>query len=300
MTMDQIRYALALGKEKNFTRASEKLFISQPALSLQISALEKELGLPLFYRERRGVSLTEFGKLFMEKASVIANDYHALWDAVRQYQGNANVPLNIWLGPRVYTTGLFDVIVSYFELHPEIDVNFSSEIRKNVLDDLLNGNLDIVFDRLPPDNVPVALDCFYISTLISEESCFILSLHDPKCNCKELSYSDMQKYPYVSGPKGSLLDLNMKQDCIDHNLSNTCAYRSNSMTDLMEMVHRGKGYLIGPKSFSDYYHVASVPKKEKCFSSLSFICLKHRSQEYLIKEFNDYLIDWTVKSLSAN
>lgn len=72
MDLKRIRYALALAQELNFARAAEKLHLSQPALSRGIQALEEELGLTLFDRDNRTVSITKVGEVFLERARRIA------------------------------------------------------------------------------------------------------------------------------------------------------------------------------------------------------------------------------------
>ncbi|WP_322057038.1 LysR substrate-binding domain-containing protein [Paraburkholderia sp. J63] len=83
MNMRQLQYFLAVASELNFTRASERVNIAQPALSAQIIALEEELGTPLFTREKRKVMLTPAGDILVEHAQRVLNSASAAIAAVR-------------------------------------------------------------------------------------------------------------------------------------------------------------------------------------------------------------------------
>src|SRR3546814_909345 len=71
MEFRQLKYAVQIAEERNFSRAAEKLHIAQPSLSQQLSKLEKEIGVLLFYRNTNSVELTHAGTLFVEKAQAI-------------------------------------------------------------------------------------------------------------------------------------------------------------------------------------------------------------------------------------
>ena len=78
MTLQQLRYFLAAVKWKSFSQAASALYLSQPALSKQISLLEKALGFPLFERTPRGVTLTAKGAVFHQRIHPLLQDLDAL------------------------------------------------------------------------------------------------------------------------------------------------------------------------------------------------------------------------------
>jgi DNA-binding transcriptional LysR family regulator len=90
MTLIQLKYLCTIAEEGSFSRAAEKLFVSQPALSMQIKALEEEVGQPLLDRSGSHVTLTEPGGLLAERAKEAAT---ALDDAKEEIRragaGNA-------------------------------------------------------------------------------------------------------------------------------------------------------------------------------------------------------------------
>ena len=64
-TLDQLKILQTISLEGSFRKAAEKLYISQPAVSLQIQSLEKQLNVPIFYRDKRKARLTETGQLLL-------------------------------------------------------------------------------------------------------------------------------------------------------------------------------------------------------------------------------------------
>lgn len=78
MQFNQLRYVLETADKKSFYAAAKSLFVSQPSLSQQIMNLEKELGIPLFIRHSKSVSLTEAGEYFVQSARRILNDTEQL------------------------------------------------------------------------------------------------------------------------------------------------------------------------------------------------------------------------------
>jgi DNA-binding transcriptional LysR family regulator len=92
MNFSQIKCFLAAADCLSFTKAADRLYLSQPVLSRQIASMEDELGMELFVREKKSVRLTPAGEVLSEGLRQLANDYQALLDRANAmhmgYSGN--------------------------------------------------------------------------------------------------------------------------------------------------------------------------------------------------------------------
>jgi len=115
-----LRYFLAVAEELHFTRAAERLFISQPALSKQVRALEGQLGTPLFVRDRQGVSLTAAGTALVPYARRVLGAWDEAWAAVEEAKAAQRGTLVVGMSTSPGRGGLLPAIRSRFTAaHPE-------------------------------------------------------------------------------------------------------------------------------------------------------------------------------------
>lgn len=291
MNISQVLDVLAVAKYQNFSRAAEHLFLSQPALSQQVRKLEEELGCTLFLRTPQGVCLTAEGERFCQSARQVAQGWQELQQVAGELTARPVEPLRVGLGARVYSNGLFDPVVAYFDAHPEVEVTFITDISGSILEELEEGRMDVALDRLPPPNLIPGGDRFYWRELLEERQCILLSRDDPRSRQEHLSFRDLQGSTLVTGAKGSLEDRIMMQDCRDYGITLVKSYRSDNISTIMGLVRRGKGFVIGPKSFVEYFGVAAVPMLPEVHIALSFICLRKKAQDPCLASFLAYLTE---------
>ncbi len=143
MTFNQLRYVVAISKYGSFSKASEALKITQPALTLQIKKLEDEIGLVLFDRSQKQISLTREGEVMMAKATQILSLVDNLSDVAIELEDEINGKLNIGIIPTIapYITPLF--IDELNKNYPKLKLNIIELITEDVVSRIKTGELDL-------------------------------------------------------------------------------------------------------------------------------------------------------------
>lgn len=146
MTFSQIKYFVTVAKHLNFTKASELLFISQPALSRQIQSIEAELKVKLFYRTATGISLTASGALLLPGFSSLLNEYDALVAAAQREQDSISGELKIGILEDANISEFMPIVHYHFkDEYPHVDVTFSTGSFEPLLSKVYSGDLDLIF-----------------------------------------------------------------------------------------------------------------------------------------------------------
>jgi DNA-binding transcriptional LysR family regulator len=151
MELRQLQYFLTVAEELNFSRAAEKLMITQPPLSLQIQNLEKELGIVLFYRNNRHVELTDAGKVFFEETHKLFDHLQrAVENAQRTHHGEIGKLTVGFVGSATYDI-LPSVLREFRSLYPDVQVQLLELSSPMQIEALLEEEIDIGVLR-PPVN----------------------------------------------------------------------------------------------------------------------------------------------------
>lgn len=289
MTMTQILYVLAVETHKNFSRAAASQFVSQPALSQQVKQLEQELGYRLFTRNTHEVELTELGRAFCAQAKPLRDAWLRFHEELSRQPGGEKRRLRIGMGSRVYSNGMFEPIAQFFDAHPEIEVTFVTEAGHDFLADLREGALELALDRLPPPSLLGETEGLSTEPLIWERQCILMAKEDPRAALAEIRFEELRGCTVITGLEHSLEDQVLRYDCQNSGLVFNRIYRSDGIETNMNLLRSGKGIIIGPASFADYYGVAAVPLVPRSITSLDFICLEKNRQRAEIASLRRYL-----------
>lgn len=184
MDLYQIRYFVTIAQTGNFTKAAERLFVSQPSLSAGIKKLERELGVMLFERGGRRVLLTPAGQFFLAKAEAMLKDYQFMLQDIQKFKEQPTLRLGTLHTLR--GCDLAELIGAFRSKHRNVAIELHSGYLENLSDWLEAGDIDLAITWLRADE--------------SKDSLFLFS--------QQLMLAVFPSHPFAQRPTVPLMDLN--------------------------------------------------------------------------------------------
>jgi LysR family hydrogen peroxide-inducible transcriptional activator len=151
MTLNELKFIVALAKVRNFRKAAEACFVSQPALSFAVKKLEDELGVLLFERNRNEVTITPIGERVIEQAILAIEEANRVKEIAKQGSNQLAGPLRLGV---IYSVGPYllpEIIPILRKTAPEMPLIVEENITSNLEGQLRNGVIDVAIIALPFD-----------------------------------------------------------------------------------------------------------------------------------------------------
>lgn len=204
MRLEQLKYFLEVSKTNSIRAAAENLFISSPALGTAIQTLEKELGFPLFERQRSGVSLTAYGQEALPLATQILNLSNKFHWIQTQYQHSlqenltGNFTISIVIAANL--NFMHDIIPLFSKTYPQINLTVIEQSTDFVLNSVLENRSDlgILFTDEKSLNIIKSnynFSDFILQPLYKETMYALVHPSSPLANKKQLTLKELSSCP---------------------------------------------------------------------------------------------------------
>ncbi len=286
MDFDQLRYFLSVAEQQNFTRAAEKLGISQPALSRSIQKLEEELGQPVFERKTRAVALTEAGILLQSRAQQVLAILRDTKAEITDDGKSGRVRL-----------GAIPTIAPYFL--PEALRQFSTAFPKSVLV-VQENTTDILLKNLTQGEIdlavlalPVPARYLEVDELFEEELLLVLPTDHPLVERETIRLVDVEPYPFVLLDEAHCLSDNIISFCRQRSFQPVAVERTSQLAMVQELVSLSHGISMVPamarqldQSNRRVYRSISGKKPTR---TVAVVWNPYRFQSRLVKAFREHL-----------
>jgi DNA-binding transcriptional LysR family regulator len=187
-----LRYFVEVARQRGFTRASETLHVTQPAISKSVRALEEELGTPLLLRERRQVKLTEAGRIVLERAQGVLDSLRVIEEEVVELAALRRGRLRIGMPPIVGVAFFPPLLAEFHQAHPGITLELREEGSHHLEALVLNRELDVGAIVLPTDE-----KAFGTMPFVRDELRAVLHPSHPLARRRELALRELEATPFV-------------------------------------------------------------------------------------------------------
>ena len=242
MDLDQMRGFLETARERSFTKAAEKLFLTQPAISLQVKALEEQLGTRLFERRGKQVLLTEAGRLFYLRVEQIL-------DLVQRTEQDIEALGELKTGHlRVGTSDtncayiLPPVIQAFRKAYPGVEIRLTDRMSGEVVRLVLDGTVDFGLATLPVSEPRVKT-----RPLFAREDVVITSTDHELGKRSFLTLGDVAPYPMLMLEHGSTSRELLDRIFTQADLKVHVAMELGSIEVIKRFVEIGQGIAIVPE-----------------------------------------------------
>lgn len=191
--LTQLRYFLAVVKYHNFTEAAESCNISQSAISQQIKALERDLGVQLLVRHNRTFSLTPAGELFAQRGTVLLADYEKLCRDVERIEHDKGDTLYFgyvmdYSGPEIQES-----VAKFYETHPNVSIHVTSGTHEELYWMIKNDKVQVVFN----DQRRAFVDG-YVNVVLRRNPLYIeIAKANPMSDLRAVTMEDLKNTPCI-------------------------------------------------------------------------------------------------------
>ena len=242
MDIRALRYFVELVREKSFTRASEKLFVTQPTISKMIRNMEEELGQPLLNREGHSFTLTDSGQVLFAHGQLILAQMQQLEAELADLQSLQHGRLALGIPPMVSHV-YADLIRAYRSRYPKVELSIVEYGGRRIEQAVLEGELDLAITMLPTREEGVLsaleLDCYPIQVVLPDL---------PRWRGdSEIRLADLQEEPFLLYTQAFTLSERLEQACQQAGFVPQVAARSSQWDFLTAMVRSGMGVAFLPE-----------------------------------------------------
>ncbi|MBB6451774.1 DNA-binding transcriptional LysR family regulator [Salirhabdus euzebyi] len=288
MEFNQLKTFYSVATHLNFTKAAEELSLSQPAVSRQIDALENYYEVPLFYRTKKKVELTDAGRQLLKYAVQIISMADQADKALTSLSNLESGELIVGCGTTIGTYVITNLVIDFQKKHPSIKVKLIIDNTSNIIDKLENNKIDLAI----------------IAKRFDDSKFNYQPLFQDKINAY-CSVEQKEKYKNLT----SVTELNAEtillreigshtRECVEKQLNNI-DYSKNNIVELSTneaikqaiLNSNGIGFLSSTTVHIELKHhlLYEIPLQEKCQREFSVISPKGKYTSPIMLIFSSFL-----------
>ena len=241
MTITQLKYTLAVAEHGNFTTASEKCFVTQPTLSMQVQKLEEELGVTIFNRSTKPLQVTEVGEKVLNQARKIIEESTRMNDVISEEKGVIGGTLKVGIIPTVTSTLLPLFLNIFTKKHKNVDLKIEEFNTETIVQKLEDNSIDCAIAATPLNNEKVIERPLYYEPFVA----YVPKHHSLSGN-KYLEIDDLTNGDLLILQDGHCFRNQVLNLCSLEDLNKQYELKSGSFETLINLSNNGPWMTIIP------------------------------------------------------
>ena len=272
-----------VAQEESFSKASLKLHITQPAVSKRVASLEQELGVDLFNRVSKVVSLTEAGKQLLPKAYELVSQAKELQQVASNLSDEIQGNLSISIAHHIGLYRMQSILRDFNRLYPEVDLDIRFEDSEQALSSVEKGDIEFGLITLPsklPDNIE--------SEVIWQDALKLVVAADHVLAAKErVTIEDLNNHRCVLPTKETETHQVISRVFVSEGVQLSPYIETNSLETLKMMVGAGLGWSLLPTTMLVNADLAELRAPYKLERRLGLVFHKQRSLSNAARALKD-------------
>jgi DNA-binding transcriptional LysR family regulator len=234
-TLRQLQVFEKVARHLNFSRAAEELYLSQPAVSMQIKKLERHIGLPLFEQLGKKIFLTDAGQELHQYSRNIIQQLTEMESVFDDMKGLEQGKLTLAV---VNTANYFmaQLLATFCQQYPNITVNLHVANRDAVLSQLADNSTDLAIMGQPPDGLDLTAESFLDNPLV-----VIAAPGHPLANLKQVKFTQLANETFLSREVGSGTRSAMERIFAEHGIQPRISMEVEANEAIKQAVQAGMG-----------------------------------------------------------
>ena len=241
MTITQLKYTLAVAEHGNFTTASEKCFVTQPTLSMQVQKLEEELGVTIFNRSTKPLQVTEVGEKVLNQARKIIEESTRMNDVISEEKGVIGGTLKVGIIPTVTSTLLPLFLNIFTKKHKNVDLKIEEFNTETIIQKLEDNSIDCAIAATPLSNNKIVERPLYYEPFVA----YVPKHHSLSGN-KYLEIDDLTNGDLLILQDGHCFRNQVLNLCSLEDLNKQYELKSGSFETLINLSNNGPWMTIIP------------------------------------------------------
>lgn len=241
MNLRQLTYFLQIAELQSISRAASVLHVAQPSLSRQIQLLEHELGVLLFLRSDKGVTLTEAGHALQERANAVLLQVRQIRDDIGVQSRTPRGELSFGLPPSMYRLLTVPLVCEFRQRYPEVQLLVTEGVSATMHEAVLTAKLDTA---VVSDVEPLSL---LRSQLLLREQLFLVGASDAGLDmATELPVRELAERPLLLTSRPNAMRVIVERALAEHGHQVKPVVQTNSARLLCELAAQGQGFSVLP------------------------------------------------------